>query len=188
VALVSATLEPARAHLVLVGMMGAGKTTVGRRTAKLLGRPFVDADEAFVARFGRTIAEVFAADGEAAFRDLETEVLATLLGVSEPLVIACGGGVVIREANRRLLAGDRALVVYLAADPGFLAGRATARAHRPLLAGDDPAQVLRRLHAERDPWYRQVADAAIDVDDHGHPRSRRAIARQLADLAAGVAP
>ncbi|MGH9137638.1 MAG: shikimate kinase [Acidimicrobiales bacterium] len=151
------------AHLVLVGMMGAGKTTIGRRVANLLGRPFVDADEAFVAKFGQTIGEVFERDGEGAFRAMESKLLHDLLTVAEPMLIAAGGGAVISEANRTLLSKPDVHVVYLHAEPAFLASRAEARPHRPLLADADVETTIGRLFGEREAWYRQVADDIVDI-------------------------
>jgi shikimate kinase len=150
-------------HVALVGLMGAGKTTVGRRAARLLTRPFVDCDEAFIPRYGRTVVEVFRAEGEDEFRRLEADMLADLLAVETPLLIATGGGVVVRPANRDLLGAPDVLVVYLHGDPAFLASRADEKEHRFLLAGNDPRQVLGRLYAERDPWYREVADEVLEV-------------------------
>ena len=157
--------EPgARRHLVLVGMMGAGKTTVGRRAAQRLGWRFVDADAAIERRAGCTVREVFARDGEPAFRDLESAVLADLLAAEEPAVIACGGGAVLREANREA-ARARAEVVWLRARPETLATRLARQAGtRPLLDGDLPAKVA-RLVAERRPAYAAAAHHVIDVDE-----------------------
>ena len=106
-------------HVVLVGLMGVGKTTVGRRLAKELARPFADVDEQVELRAGRVIPEIFRQDGEEAFRRTEAEVLAELVARPLPLVLAGGGGVVTREENRRTLAG-RATVVWLRASVGFL--------------------------------------------------------------------
>ena len=171
-------------HVALVGMMGSGKTTVGRRAAKVLGRPFVDADEAFIPRYGRTVAEVFAADGEAAFRRLEAELLAELLDVAEPLVVACGGGVVTTEGNRRRLCQPDVHVVWLRADPAFLASRALAKPDRPLLAGEDQRAVLERLHGERLAWYEEVADDVLDIADFHEwgSQPKRAMAERIAEL------
>jgi shikimate kinase len=170
-------------HVVLVGMMGSGKTTTGRHLAKVLGRSFVDADEAFVGRFGRTVAEVFATDGEPGFRALESELLAALLDVTDPLVIAAGGGVVVTEGNRALLARPDVHVVYLEASPGFLASRARARAHRPLLAGGDVADTLERLHGERHAWYLEVADDVVDVSDFATASTpKRALAEAIGTI------
>jgi shikimate kinase len=174
-------------HVVLVGAMGVGKTTVGRRLARELQRPFADADEQLELRAGRTIPAVFRDDGEGAFRRLEYEVLADLLGRSHPLVVAAGGGVVTRPENRALL-GRRAFVVWLRASSGFLAARADP-AHRPLLSGHpDPAATLERLIAARTPLYEEVADAAVDVEQFhaGDDKPKRALARHIARLV-GVA-
>ena len=178
--------EPAvgRPHVALVGLMGAGKTTVGRRAAKLLGRPFVDADEAFIPRYGCTVAETFAAMGEAGFRDREAELLEEVLAVATPLVLATGGGAVVREGNRRRLAAPDVFVVYLHADPAFLASRTQAKADRFLLAGDDPLSVLTRLHDERDGWYREVADEVLEVGSFHEwgSQPKRAMAERIAEL------
>ncbi|MGH9272428.1 MAG: shikimate kinase [Ilumatobacteraceae bacterium] len=149
-------------HLVLVGMMGAGKTTVGEAVAARLDRRFADSDELIEARTGRTVREIFEADGEAAFRALETEALVEALDDHEPLVIAAAGGVVLRQANRDALTRDDALVVWLQADPEVLADRVEVGDHRPLL-GDDPEAALRRLLPEREQWYAEVADEVVDT-------------------------
>lgn len=148
-------------HVVLVGLMGSGKTTVGKKVAKLVGRRFVDADVELEARTGRTVAEWFA-DGEDAFRGAEAHLLAALLAEPEGLVVGAGGGVVVTETNRALLAGPAATVVYLHGEPAFLASRAQAKPHRPLLT-DDPDEVFARMYAQRDGWYRAVADATVEV-------------------------
>jgi shikimate kinase len=168
--------------------MGSGKTTVGKRLASELGRPFVDADEALEERTGRTIAEIFAAEGEDGFRDLETQVLEDLLARTDAPVIASGGGVVVREANRKLLTdSDDVLVVWLNASPGFLASRIeqkAQKAHRPLLAGEEPPRaVLERLSVEREPLYAEVADLEVLVQPYHeqHDKPKRIIAEDLVD-------
>jgi shikimate kinase len=177
-------------HVALVGLMGSGKTTVGRRAAKLLDRAFVDADESFIPRYGRTVAEVVAAEGEAGFRDKESELLGELLAVESPLVVATGGGVVVREANRALLRGPDVFVVYLHADPAFLASRTRAKADRFLLAGEDPVAVLRRLDAERDALYREVADEVLEIASFHEwgSQPKQAIAQRIAALAGASEP
>ncbi|HKA85984.1 MAG TPA: shikimate kinase [Acidimicrobiales bacterium] len=170
-------------HVVLVGPMGVGKTTVGRRLARELQRPFADADEQVELRAGRTVPVIFRDDGEQAFRRLESEVLADLLGRPDPLVVAAGGGAVIRPENRALL-GRRAVVVWLRASPAFLAARADP-AHRPLLTGDpDPAATLERLVATRAPLYAEVADATVDVEPFhaADEKPKRALAHHIARL------
>jgi shikimate kinase len=173
--------------VVLVGLMGSGKTTVGRRVAALLDRPFVDADEALEARAGRPIAEIFAEDGEEGFRDLESAVLADLLEAEEPSVIASGGGAVLREVNRERLGAADVTVVWLDASPAFLASRIERKAHRPLLASDEsPRQVLDRLHAERAPLYAEVADVVVQVEPfhREEDQPKRALAERIAELVA----
>ncbi len=130
--------DPAR-HLVLVGLMGVGKSTVGRRLAKELARPFADVDEQVELRAGITIPTMFEREGERAFRRIETEVVADLLARPHPLVVAAGGGLVTEPANRAALAESGAFVVWLRASAEFLARR-TDPTHRPLLAaaGTDP--------------------------------------------------
>jgi shikimate kinase len=151
-------------HLVLVGMMGTGKTTVGTRLAERLRRPLVDSDALIEATTGRTVREIFLDDGEEAFRALETAALVGALGADAPLVVAAAGGVVLREQNRRALLDADAVVVWLRADPSLLVDRVGSGDHRPLLDGD-PAGTLQRMFVERAPWYREVADAVVDVDD-----------------------
>jgi shikimate kinase len=168
-------------HVVLIGLMGVGKTTVGKKVAKQLGRPFVDADVELHRRTGRTVAEWFA-DGEPAFRRAEAAVLSEVLDTEEPTVLAAGGGVVVTDSNRRLLSRPDVSVVWLQADPAFLAGRIVQKAHRPLL-GHDPLGTLTDLLAEREGWYREVADAVVEVAP-AHARSshpKRTLAEQVAD-------
>ena len=178
--------SPRASSVVLVGLMGSGKTTVGRKAAKLLDRPFVDADDALAERTGRSVAEWFASDGEAGFRAAEAEVLAALLAVPGPCVVAAGGGVVVTAASRRRLASPDVTVVWLRADPAFLASRVSRKAHRPLLAGD-PIEVLTRLSAEREGWYAEVADAVVEVapahEAGGRPKWR--LAEQVAEAVRG---
>ncbi|MFN2506557.1 MAG: shikimate kinase [Acidimicrobiales bacterium] len=153
--------------IVLVGMMGAGKTTVGRALADRLGWAFLDSDRQVEMRVGRGVAEIWAADGEAAFRLLEAEALAEALASTEeqPAVVAAAGGVVLDPSNRALLR-EHPPVVWLRAAVDTLALRVGDGHGRPLLAGDQAlrSEALSRLMAERYPLYEQVADAVIDVD------------------------
>lgn len=172
-----------RGPIVLVGLMGSGKSTVGRRLAGLLDKPFVDADDALEERAGRSIADIFAADGEDAFRQLETSLLEELLDRTDEPVVATGGGVVTRATNRELLAYHRsAIVVWLDGSPAFLASRLQQQSHRPLLVDADPVEVLTRLHAERRPFYEEVADVVVDVEQFLHsPQPKQAVADHIAE-------
>jgi shikimate kinase len=152
-----------RPAVVLVGLMASGKTTVGRKVARLIGRRFVDADVELEVRTGRSVSDWFAAEGEPGFRAAEAELLDALLREADPPVIGAGGGVVVTEANRHRLAQPDVAVVYLHGDPAFLASRVQAKPHRPLLEGADPVEVLQEMYARRDPWYREVADAVVEV-------------------------
>jgi shikimate kinase len=150
-------------RLVLVGMMGAGKTTVGRKVAERLGWRYLDSDEQVMAATGKSVVELFAEGGESAFRAEEARVLAEALSESEPVVVSAAGGVVLASANRALLA-RAGTVVWLRADPATLADRVVAGDHRPLL-GDDPPGALASLDAVRRPLYAEVAAVVIDVDE-----------------------
>lgn len=145
--------------------MGSGKSTVARRLGDTMRRRVVDLDTEVELAAGCSIPELFAAEGEAGFRRRESEALATALEASDPVIIATGGGVVVKDENRERLrhsAGIR--VVWLDASPEALSvrvGRGSTK--RPLLA-DDPLGVLRRLHAERSAWYAEVAHHRVDTD------------------------
>jgi shikimate kinase len=172
-------------HVVLVGLMGSGKTTVGKRLAARLDRHFVDADAALEEIADRTIAEIFERDGEAAFRDLEADTFEELLEHHEPCVIASGGGLVLRSDNRARMRRRDVTVVFLDAGPAFLASRVAGKAHRPLLHTDEPPlDVLARLHAERAPLYAEVADLTVGVEPfHAtEEKPKRALAERIAEL------
>jgi shikimate kinase len=151
-------------HLVLVGMMGTGKTTVARILSERLGRPVLDTDAMIEQRTGRTVRGIFSADGEDAFRSLETEVLVDALASPTPSIIAGAGGVVLREENRVALKRSGARVIWLCADPATLVERVKSGGHRPLL-DDDPASTLQRMFRDREAFYREVADAIVLVDN-----------------------
>ena len=160
------SLFPSRLGLALVGYRGTGKSTVGRLLAGRLGRPFVDADLALEARTGRTIRSVFEGLGEQAFRDREEALLAEL--TAEPFkVLATGGGVVLRESNRKALRRF-GFVVWLCADPRVLSRRLQtdpgAVAGRPALTSAGTLGEIADVLASREALYREVADAVLDTD------------------------
>jgi shikimate kinase len=150
------------AHILLVGMMGAGKTTTGRLVADRLGWGYRDSDADVEAMTGLTVPELFARDGEAAFRKAEATVLADACGEARHTVISVAGGAVLDPSNRALI-GRSGSVVWLRARPETLGARVGDGAGRPLL-GDDPTEAMRRLLAERAPFYEELADIVIDVD------------------------
>jgi shikimate kinase len=150
-------------HVALIGMMGSGKSTVGRRVAALTGREFIDLDEAIVAREGTSIPEIFATDGEAYFRRAEWEALAAVLARTDPVVVATGGGVITTATCRDLLCRG-AEVVWLRASPSSLTERVGDGSGRPLLSGEDPAAVLNRLATDREPLYAVTADVVVHTD------------------------
>jgi shikimate kinase len=149
-------------RVILVGMMGAGKTTVGRLLGDRLGWAHFDSDAQVIKRTGFTIPELFAAHGEEAFRKEESDVLADALSSEEPVVVSAAGGVVLSASNRELLTRS-GTVVWLRADPVLLARRVGSGAGRPLL-DDEPGARLSELYQVRRPLYEEVAEVVIDVD------------------------
>lgn len=149
-------------NLVLVGFMGAGKTSVGRELAHILEWEYVDTDALVEERSGSTVEEIFARQGETEFRRLESEVIKDI-AASEHLIIACGGGAILRPENAQTLK-EHGHVVYLHVDADQaelrLSRDATAR---PLLDGDDRGNRIRELLAVREPTYRAVSDMVIDT-------------------------
>ncbi len=156
----------AGAHLpiVLVGLMGVGKSTVGRRLAARLGLPFVDADSEIEKAAGLSVSEIFERYGEAHFRDGERRVIARLIDGTRK-VVATGGGAFVNDETRTLIL-ERALAIWLDADIATLADRVSRRGHRPLLHNRDPREVLAELAAVRNPLY---AEAPIRVESRLAP-------------------
>lgn len=152
-------------NIYLVGMMGAGKTTVGRWLARRLKLGFIDSDLEIERRCGVKIPVVFEIEGEGGFRGREAQVIEELT-VLEGIVLATGGGAVLLRENRERLAA-RGFVAYLRASPEDLYERVRNDRNRPLLATTDPLARLRELYRERDPLYREVADLVIDTGSQG---------------------
>jgi shikimate kinase len=155
-----------RKCVLLVGMMGAGKSTVASLLADRLGWPLVDTDAMVESRAGATVAEVFDRDGEAVFRAAEAQAIAELELVEEPLIVSVGGGAVLSETNRSAMR-SAGTVVWLRARPATLAARVGSGRSRPLLhrGGLTPQAALEQLAAEREAYYQDAADLTVDVDD-----------------------
>lgn len=164
--------------IVLVGMMGAGKTAVGRRLAAELGWPFADADQEIEAAAGTTIANIFAELGEAAFRRSERQVIARLLE-ADRCVVALGGGAFM-DPDTRALVRARAISVWLRADVDTLARRTARRTDRPLLRAGDPRATLATLLEQRTPVY-----AEADIIVESSRGSVRAVVRRILERLAG---
>lgn len=146
--------------VVLVGMMGAGKTAIGTQVARVLGVPFLDSDEEIVRAANRTIAEIFERDGEPFFRQKETQVIGRLL-TGPPCVLSTGGGAFMSDVNRRQIA-DMGVSVWLRADLDLLWNRVRHKTTRPLLRTANPRETLRALCDVRNPVY-ALADIAVDA-------------------------
>lgn len=162
--------------IALVGLMGVGKTSVGRRLAQQLDLPFADADDEIEKAAGRTIAEIFAERGEPEFREGERRVIARMLD-EPPHVMATGGGAFCNPATRKLIR-DKAVSIWLKADVDTLLRRVGRKDSRPLLNVADPRAVLERLALEREPFYAE-ADIHIATGDKPHQATVNAIVEAL---------
>lgn len=152
-------------HLVLVGLMGAGKSATGRIVADRHGVEFVDVDDAIESRTGTTVEELWRRGGEDAYRDLERAITVATLGRVTSFVLAAPGRVVSDPESLAALCASDASVVYLRADPTIIAGRLAHDSHRRPLLGAEPRTVLDRMFAERDQRYAEVADLVVTVDE-----------------------
>lgn len=162
---------------MLVGLPGSGKSTVGRQLARRLGLPFHDSDHVIEQQVGCSIRDLFARDGEVAFRDLEQSILDEMMQALN-CVLATGGGAVLRQANReRLRSGGK--VIYLRSTPEEAFRRVRHDSNRPLLQVQDPLERLRSLHAERDPLYREAAHFIIETGRPSVPKLVNMIVAQL---------
>ncbi len=154
--------------------MGAGKSTIGRLLASYLGLPFKDSDTVVEEKSGADIPWIFDVEGESGFRDRESAVLEELMA-KPALVLATGGGIVIREENRQLLNQSADAVIYLKAEPEYLAQRTAKDKKRPLLQVDDPYQKSLSLLEQREPLYQSVATHVVTTDT----RSPKVIAQEI---------
>jgi shikimate kinase len=148
-------------NIFLVGLMGAGKTTVGKLLAKLLDKSFYDSDHEIERRTGVNIPLIFELEGEVGFRKREAQAIAELAELSN-VVVATGGGAVLLEENRRMLA-SHGKVIYLRASVDELFHRTRGDRNRPLLQTENPRERLKELYAQRDPLYMEVADFVVDT-------------------------
>ncbi len=171
--------HPKNNNIFLVGLMGAGKTTIGRQLARKLGLRFVDTDHEIEARTGATIPWIFEIEGEGSFRRREADMIRELSG-QQGLVLATGGGAVLNPGSRALLA-ERGTVIYLRATIGSILQRTSHDKNRPLLQTADPRSKLEELLAQRDPLYREIADLVIDT---GRPNVQSMVQTILDQLAA----
>ena len=155
-------MEKINGNLIFIGLMGAGKTTLGKQTAHALGRRFYDSDHEICTASGVSIPTIFDMEGEEGFRNRETAMLKKLTALDN-IVLSTGGGAVLREENRRLLQRN-ATVIYLHATPQVLLERTRYDSSRPLLRVADPLAKLQELYDARDPVYRAAADIVVESD------------------------
>ncbi|MFL6536827.1 MAG: shikimate kinase [Chthoniobacterales bacterium] len=168
--------------LVLIGFMGAGKSSAGRAVAQKLRLPRFDTDEMVAAKFAISISEIFRQFGEARFRDAETEALRELDGKSEAVIVT-GGGIVLREENIRELQ-RLGTIVSLHAREEIIFERVSRRSSRPLLRTENPRATVAQLLATRAPLYRAAADAEIDTSDFAQQELGEAVIREWERAAA----
>lgn len=166
--------------IFLVGPMGVGKTSIGRQLAEMLGYEFIDSDLEIEKRTGATISWIFDVEGEAGFRKRETAMIDELTRKNS-IVLATGGGAVIREENRDHLK-NRGLVVYLKASIDELLARTQNDKSRPLLQTDNPRQKLQELMTQREPWYQEVADLVFNTRHKNSTVSARLLHGKLQAL------
>jgi shikimate kinase len=175
----SARIAP-DANIFLIGLMGAGKTSVGRLLARRLGKTFYDCDHEVERTTGVRIPVIFEIEGESGFRARETRMLCELCA-SEGVVLATGGGAVLAPENRKALA-EGGIVVYLRASPHDLWQRTRHDRNRPLLQTADPLAKLTELYAERDPLYREIADVVVDTGNQSVSSLAHRLEQKLAQL------
>ena len=167
-------------NIALVGLMGAGKTTIGRLLARAFGRQFVDSDHEIEARTGVKVPVIFEIEGEPGFREREAQIIAELTQ-RDSIVIATGGGAVLKPDSRKALHGCGA-VIYLHAQPADLWMRTRHDQNRPLLRAADPQARLTELYAQRDPLYRETAHIVVDTGRQNARLLAGKIEQQLRDV------
>jgi shikimate kinase len=149
-------------NIILIGMMGSGKTTIGRAISTRLGFDFFDSDQVIQDKCGASIADIFNMEGEQGFRKREADVIQDLCALSN-IVLATGGGSIVLESNRAILQQRNACIIYLQANIETLWQRTHQDKNRPLLAQSNPKQILENLYALRHPIYAQMANYSIDT-------------------------
>jgi shikimate kinase len=170
-----------RGNIFLVGLMGAGKTSVGKLLARRLGKTFYDSDHEIERSTNVRIPVIFEIEGEAGFRARETRILADLVKLPD-VVLATGGGAVLAPQNRALLS-QHGTVVYLRASPRDLWQRTRHDRNRPLLQTEDPLAKLTELYAQRDPLYREVADVIVDTGNQSLMSLAHRLEQKLSQIA-----
>ena len=164
-------------NIILIGFMGCGKSSIGRRLASRLGHSFLDSDDLITASAGKSISRIFSEDGEERFRELETAELAKLKEAAG-IVLATGGGAVLRPENREILRGI-GTTIWLHAEPGILFERASRNRKRPLLDVENPRTTFNTLLESRLPIYAEAADLTVDASGLSHSQTVDAILRVL---------
>lgn len=167
-------------NVILTGFMGCGKSTVGLKLSYRLKKTIIDTDKEIEKEEKRSISDIFAAEGEAYFRNKETEYLRRLLGTAGNQIISAGGGLPMREENRKLM-HQLGQVVYLRAQAETIYDRLKHDTTRPLLQGDHPREKIRTLMAQREQNYVKAADVIVDVDGKDFEQILSEIERQIQD-------
>ena len=167
-------------NIFLVGLMGAGKSTIGKQLARELGKQFRDSDSEIEKRTGVNIDVIFDIEGEQGFRQRETRILKELVE-ERGIVLATGGGAILVPENRQLLS-DNGLIIYLKASAEHLAGRVKLDRRRPLLQTGDKLAKIRELMTQRDPVYQQLADLVVETNNRSIPRVVREISKMIKQI------
>lgn len=166
-----------QSNIFLVGPMGAGKSTIGRRLSKILDKPFLDSDHQIEERTGVDIPTIFDIEGEEGFRKRESEMIDELTSMDN-IILATGGGAILKEENRQHL-GSRGVVIYLKTSVSQQLGRTRHDRNRPLLQTDNPKKILTDLMQTRGPLYEGLADITIDTDHRHSNKIIREIQKKL---------